>query len=230
VSPGFEGRLIEAGNVVAIEISGQRQSGSIAVRFADGTGGLFAVLSGYIGAVTVGDTGVTNINYTPAPNTPEYASYLAEKVQVDAVRASVAAAARMGALNIGTGGEAEKWGDRVRIMKSIDPTLGLYAAYAYYSAGKHLKSKSVSDLLAGYLKTEFFDTAMLAGKLAGQPIQPGLAVPFAPMLAQGWDLLAVRRVQIDPRLLNVRSRLRPALWTTFAPPDMELVSGLVHIS
>jgi hypothetical protein len=231
VSPGFEGRLIESGNFVAIEISGRdRPSGSIALRFADGTGGVFAILSGFIADVTVGDTGVSNINYNPARDNSRYQSFEAEKPRLDLLRASVAAAAKFGALNIGAGQEAEAWGDRIRILKGVDPTLGLYAAYAYDRAGNSSKAKSVSDFLADDLGTEFFDTAMLAGKLDGKPFQDRSAAPFVPMLALGWDALLLRRVQLDPRLLDARSRLRPALWTTFAPQDMDLVSDLVRTS
>jgi hypothetical protein len=234
VSPGFEARQTYWGGVDCIEISGPRQSGSIAVVFAKETGvvfmGLFAVLSGFIGNVTVGETGVANINYNPAPGSARYTEFEAERSRLDLLRATVASAARFGALNVGVGSEAETFGDRIRVLKSIDPTLGLYAAYAFDRAGQFEKTASVSAFLSGDIGMEFFDTAMLAGKLAGKPPRDRSVAPFAPMLAQGWDLLRVKGVRLDPRLFDAWPRLRPALWTTFAPEDIELVSGLVRES
>jgi len=238
VSPGFEANLprgefyqLHGG---LIEISGQRRSGSIAILFANRFGirfaGVFAILSGFIGNVSVRDNGVSNINYDPTPGNSRYADFEVEKPRLDALRASVAAAAKYGVLNVGTGAEAERWGDRIRVMKGIDPTLGLYAAYAFDRAGQSAKTASVSQFLESDLGTEFFDTAMLAGKLTGKPFRDRSVAPFVPMLAQGWDLLRIKGIQLDPRLFEAWTRLRPALWTTFAPQDIELVSGLVRDS
>jgi hypothetical protein len=245
VSPGFEAKVSELAlaSYGLIEIAGQRRSGSIAVVFTTDSGqvflGLFAILSGFIGNVTVGmrgpvigvsdiNSGIKNISYNPAPGSRGYAEFESERSRIDKLRASVAAAA--GALYAGVGSEASRFGDSIRVSKRVDPTLSLYAAYAFDRAGRFEKTASVSALLASDLETEFFDTAMFAGKLTGKPFRDRSVVPFAPMLAQGWDLLHVKGAQLDPRLYDAWSRLRPALWTTFAPQDIELVSGLVRES
>ena len=71
---------------------------------------------------------------------------------------------------------------------------------------------------------------MLTGKLARKPFRDRSVAPFVPMLAQGWDLLDLKGIRLDPRLLEARTRLRPALWTNFAPQDVKLVSSLVRDS
>jgi hypothetical protein len=107
-------------------------------------------------------------------------------------------------------------------MKGVDPTLGLYAAYAYSDAGLPQQVCSVRGYLRDDLQADLFDIAMLAGALSPTS-HPPRVVPFCPMLSQGWGLLRVKGVQLAPVLAPLADLRRPALWTTFEPAGMDLI-------
>ena len=108
--------------------------------------------------------------------------------------------------------------------KSADPTLGIYAAYAYADADMLDQIRSVRDIMHGDLQADIFDVAMLAGALAGKLLQQiGDLVPFCPMLSRGWGLLRVENVRLPPDVDEARDHIRPALWTTFKPTGIEIL-------
>src|SRR3954467_2781397 len=57
-----------------------------------------------------------------------------------------------------------------RIGKDTDPSLGLYAAYAYSQADLIDGVRSVRDLMLGSLQADLFDVAMLARVLSRMQI------------------------------------------------------------
>lgn len=50
----------------------------------------------------------------------------------------------------------------LRLEKALDPTLGLYAAYAYIQIGKRKLAKSVYDYMTQEPEPVLFDVALLA--------------------------------------------------------------------
>jgi hypothetical protein len=118
--------------------------------------------------------------------------------------------------------DAGRFADEIRYMKSIDPTLGLYAAYAYSDAGLRERIRSVRGYMHDDLQIDLFDVAMLADALSSTS-HPPRVVPFCPMLSQGWGLLRVKGVQLPPALAPLADLRRPALWTTFEPAGMDLI-------
>ena len=146
----------------------------------------------------------------------------------------VATAARFGAFRIEGSRDtrnraASQMADRIRILKGIDPTLGIYAAYAYSDAGLPSQVRSVMGYMKGDLGVDLFDVALLAGALAGRPPgDPNGAVPFVPMLAQGWSLLRVRDAKLPDAVLSAQDHLRPGLWTTLARDGMRMVEGALR--
>jgi hypothetical protein len=110
------------------------------------------------------------------------------------------------------------------MLKGIDPTLGLYAAYAYADADLPDQVRSVGGIMRGDLSTDLFDVAMLMGTLSGERAVDAMnVVPFCPMLSQGWSLLRVRDVRLPQGLGDLRDHLRPSLWSTFDAEGMGLV-------
>jgi hypothetical protein len=119
--------------------------------------------------------------------------------------------------------------DRIRMLKGIDPTLGIYAAYAYADAGLPGRVRSVMGFMRADLQVDLFDVAMLAGALAGKPpVDPNAAVPFVPMLAQGWSLLRVSDVRLPEAAAAARDDLRPGLWTTLGADAMAAVTAVLR--
>jgi hypothetical protein len=154
-------------------------------------------------------------------NSWRWADYQQHRPRLERLRATVASAARFGVFRVERD-QASAVADEIRYMKSIDPTLGLYAAYAYSDAGLGDKVRSVQAYMRSDLNADLFDVAMLAGTLTGSQYGPPV-VPFCPMLGQGWGLLRVRGVRLPQALLRAADHLRPALWTTFEPTGMDII-------
>ena len=113
--------------------------------------------------------------------------------------------------------EAGALADSIRVLKGIDPTLGIYAAYAYSQAGLYKQVDSVRSFMRGDLGIELCDVAMLSDEPPKELWRNAAVAPFCPMLSQGWNFLRVKEVVIPPPLAAARNHLRPALWTTFDP-------------
>jgi hypothetical protein len=110
------------------------------------------------------------------------------------------------------------------MLKGIDPTLGLYAAYAYDDAGVSDQVRSVRGIMRGDLGVDLFDVAMLTGDLSGRTLGgPGGPYPFCPMLSQGFGLLRVRNVRLPSAVAPAADHLRRSLWTTFDREGMQIV-------
>ena len=207
----------------------------MALRFADGSGTVVAALDYYVGTVVVDQGRVTNVSYVPSRQSPMWSAYNSEANRLERLRAAVATAARFGVFRIeGPKNVRNQTGsrlaDQIRMLKGIDPTLGLYAAYAYADAGLVDGVRSVRGYMRNDLNgVDLFDVLMLTGEMAGRP--PGNSAgpyPFCPMLSQGWGLLRVRDVRLPERIMALRERLRPSLWTTFHSEGMQTVEGVLR--
>jgi hypothetical protein len=204
-------------------------SASVLIQFEGGSGTVLPGLRGYIGHIFVDDGAVTNVNYVPSTNSVDrWREYQYVQADVEALRATVAAAAGLGVFRVEPR-EARPFADKMRQFKVLDPTLGLYAAYAYASAGLDQEVSSVLQYMRTDLNAELFDVAMLARR-AVRPHEVGpndpdpLAIlPFCPMLRQGWSLLEVREAQLPDAVRQAQNWLLPALWSTFAPEGVELL-------
>jgi len=212
---------------------GPRTAASALLEFEDGTGTVLPLLSEYVGTVTVSDGRVTNVSFTPSRRGPMWSEYEREAKQLERLRADVAAAARLGVLRF-EGPKAERdraarsLADRIRVLKGIDPTLGLYAAYAYFDAGVKDQIESVEHYVRENLQADLFDIAMLSGALrAGQARGP---YPLCPMLSQGWGLLRVLGVKLPESMLAARDHLIPSLWTTLDKDGVAIAAAAVSNS
>jgi hypothetical protein len=110
--------------------------------------------------------------------------------------------------------------EHIHVDKGLDPTLGLYAAYAYAEADRRGDIESVR-----IYAVELFDVLMLARKMRQQTYS---IVPFCPMLTQGWNLLRAHRIALPKVLDDAQDELEPALWTTFKPARMQLILDAVR--
>lgn len=222
--------------------------GSVLLRFQDDSGAIVACLPGYIGTVVVKESGVASVSYEPSKGGDLDVPNPSIKAKLQELRSAVAVAARFGTLNFQGPNSARKqsakeFGDKIRELKRIDPTLGIYAAYAYSDAGLIDYVQSVHTYMRRDLsvhlsvngsirrkKTDIFDVSMLSGNLPATLNNPSInTVPFCPMLSQGWNLMTVHDVKIDPFLDHARSFLRPALWSTFRPEIMDDLENYMSI-
>lgn len=233
--PGIK---VDFGNVAGsarIEVDVREVRGaSVAIRFADGTGTVLAALDNFVGNVVVDHGRVIAVSYIPSRGSGMYNLYESESKRLDELHAAVATAARFGVFRIEGPKEtrnrtAQQLAGRIRMLKGIDPTLGLYAAYAYADAGLVNDVRSVRGYMRGDLGTDLFDVAMLTGDLSGKTIgAPGGAAPFGPMLSQGWGMLRVRDVRLPKQLEPLQDHLLPSLWTTFDREGMAIAEGALR--
>lgn len=193
---------------------------SAAIRFADGSGTIIAALPGYVASLLVRDGGLINISYSPAEGTERWRESQSFQHEAESRRAMAATAARHGVLAVDRQ-DAKAFGDTIRIGKSVDPTLGLYAALAYASVGLRDDAKSVLRYMQQDLHANMFDAWLLAGADGNNVSQDRPLVPLCPMLSQSWDYLAPAGAVI-PALLRDAAR-SPSLWTTFRPAAMDAI-------
>jgi hypothetical protein len=229
----FEGKKPqEKEGILQIETE---RPGSVVLAFDNGSITVLAVLPGFIGTVVVDGRGVSNVNYEPSRHNFRWSGNEGMTEHYRQLRAAVATAARFGVFRIEGKSHserskaAESLADNIRVLKGYDPTLGLYAAYAYAEANLIDQVRSVQQYMLLDLDTVLFDIAMLSGSLADKPprYRGEAGFPFCPMLSQGWNLLRVNRVNLPPGVDSARDHLLPALWTTFDEQAMDtLVNAL----
>jgi hypothetical protein len=221
------------GDEVALELDSGRRAAPVALEFADGTGTVVALLDNYCATVTVDAQGVSNVSYIPTKTSPFRSDYESQADRLLQMHAAVATAARFGAFTLegnrqSRASEAEHLASEIRVLKAIDPTLGLYAAYAYAHAGLIDQIRSVRMYMRETLGLDLFDIAMLAntpGQVSRERVEP---TPFCPLLAQGWNLLRVKQTRLPDPLNRARDYLRSSLWTTFDPEGMRLIRAFIQ--
>jgi hypothetical protein len=222
---GIDARLAGEGelgpNRIEADLDGP--GASVVVRFTNGSGTILPVLREFSTHVTLGETGIRELRFNPL-------GYSIENEYLLSLRALAGEAMRAGVLRFEGSAEerretASRFADTVRMGKGTDPTLGLYAAYAYFNALIPEGARSVHEIMRGDLGVELFDVAVLADDLGNTCGADRLTPPF-PMLRQGWELLGPKGVSLHPALAEMRPNLTEALWTTF---DTEGAARLLNL-
>jgi hypothetical protein len=228
-------QIVSGGKMLRADFKVDSRAESVALRFADGTGTMLAVINGYVGNIVVSAGAVNNVSYVPAKNNPRWFEYNSNRARLDQLHATVASAARFGVFRIegepeNKNQKASQLADSIRVLKGIDPTLGLYAAYAYAEADLLNQVRSVQEYIHSDLGMDFFDILMLSGALSGAfgADDRNRPFPLCPMLSQGWELLRVKNVQLPKEIEIAHNHLRPALWTTFDPEGLEIVTNALR--
>jgi hypothetical protein len=186
-----------------------------------------AVLPGFIGTVVFDKGEVITVNYSPSEfsfnsirGVNEINSDLEER------RAIIAAKSKGGTFKISENvDELIHAASYLRTFKSVDPSLGLYAAYAYIQAGKFEDVQSIYDYMRREREPVLFDVAMLNKLSSREPDKQLLhdAAPFCPMLNQGWSYLTINPDFYDPFLIEISKHRVPGLWTTFTDEGSILI-------
>lgn len=216
---------------IVYDLKRRKQDTSILIVFGDETGVLLAVLPGFIGTIVVEGNRVVTVNYTPSRNTNKYIDYTEHRKEIDERRAFVAVAARNGSFRLDNE-RAFEGAQYLRALKSLDPTLGLYAAYAYIQTGR---IKDVQSLLR-YMVNEkiyiegnkqhkvpvLFDVLLLSG-LESAKNRAAVVAPACPMLTQGWAYIESYRGKLLPKVLEAGQHLQPGLWTTFTKEGVSIL-------
>lgn len=208
--------------MIRVETRDER-GGSIALQFADGSGTLLAALRGYVATVSVDPSGVRSVSYLPTDDVGEE-----QTRKVAESHAAIATATQLGLFRIEGPREsrqstAARLADQIRLLKSVDPTLGVYAAYAYADAGLPDQISSVRRFMRDSLGIDLFDVALLAGALWNRDVQREPVAPYFPMLAQGWSLLRAYNTEVPREIAPAANHLRSAIWNSFTREGMEII-------
>lgn len=182
------------------------------------------LIPGFAAHIHVQDGEIRDVHFNPTVESGGYGDFIFELARLSYLRSLASEATRAGVLTFeGSRDEreaaAEAFAGQIRILKDVDPVLGLYAAYAYSQALLFDGVGSVADIMRESLNYNLYDVEMLTGKLSGIPgefvASEGRVTPFCPLLRQGWELLRVNQVQLHPIVLEASTGLREGLWTTF---------------
>lgn len=164
------------------------------------------------------------MNYTPAPGSRNYPEYVAVADELEARRAAAAVDALNGTFSVESSGDTAL-ADYVRFLKRVDPTLGIYACYAYARAGKFDEIADIYRIMSSEPETVPFDVAMLAARSGGATFPS--AAPGMPLLTQGWMMLGRFQQSLPPALAQAREFLEPSLWATFSDAGMRILEAYV---
>jgi hypothetical protein len=214
-------------NPAIIRIWDARPGTSVAVEFLNRHSSILAAIDGYIGHCTLTAAGLSNVSYVPSKEEKDskerhkrwlrWMDYQSRRRRqsIDNLRAEVAVAADHNSFALASRKKAYRFAEIVRNGKAYDPTLGLYAAYAYAQADNSSQTRSVLKYMRDENPVDLFDVRMLAFRRPPKTALP--MVPMCPMLTQGWNLLRARQVQPNVVLTEGAPHLCNSLWTTFKP-------------
>ena len=133
--------------------------------------------------------------------------------------------------------ELERAADKLRQGKHSDPSLGIFASYAYERAGQIAEIDSIAGYFARARQPVPYDVAMLSthsmvahpGWLAIELTNaPATAVAGTfPLMTEGWTFLDPEDAVVPRELFAIRSGLLPSLWTTFRPAEGAALADLI---
>lgn len=201
--------------------------------FDNGLGTVLPALPGFLTSLTFEGNELVDVAYEPSDHSDRWREYEGTMVEARALRAVVASATRSGVFRLETE-DAIGLARRMQHLKGRDPTLGVYAAYAYHELQRRDLIREMSRFMQEDLGARLFDVALLATELRGTtPAErartedsEAILGPF-PLLAQGWPLLMSQRVVLPPLLADIQLSLVPSLWSLFDKEGCEKIHNAI---
>ncbi len=191
------------------------RAASVVLRFNGDVGTVIPAIPGFLAALTLEDGGLVDVAYEPSANTWRWDMFTERADDIRALRALAASASRQGRFRL-TQADAKGVAQQMQYAKTVDPTLAIYAAHAYYELQEIDRIREMSGYLRGDLGVTFFDLELLGRRLIDKAMTPDLGiVPFVPMLAQAWALLGAHRIRLPPELDGIELTLRESVWSLF---------------
>lgn len=193
---------------------------SVVVTFADGSGTVVPALPGFLTGLTVTDGDLVDVALEPSTNSPRWAEFRHRADEIRVLRGLAASASRNGRFDLDRD-EAAVLARRMQLGKGVDPSLAVYAAYAYYD----VSMLDRIDRMAGYLRDDLdvglFDVDLLARRLAGRrPDAGSRVVPATPLRTRGWSLLRSHRVELPGGLADLAGELLDSSWSLYTRPGV----------
>ena len=182
------------------------RAASVVVRFNGDVGTVIPAIPGFLAALTIDDGELVDVAYEPSANTWRWDLFTDRADDIRALRALAASASQHGRFRL-TQADAKGVAQQMQYAKTVDPTLAVYAAHAYYELQEVDRIREMSAYLRDDLGVTIFDLELLGRRLIDKAITPDLGiVPFVPMLAQGWALLGAHKVRLPRSSMASNSR------------------------
>lgn len=214
------------GNVV--QLQGIQWPGTnVLVVLENGSGSIIPALPDFIAALTVADGALVDVSYEPSMNTGRWHDYAHRAEELRSLRAIAASSTKAGVFRLETDndfGIARK----MQYAKGVDPTLAVYAAYAYLDLGRRTLIRQMSGYMRDDLGARLFDIAMLSAELDNKGSVEPSVFPFFPLLAQGWALLDAHRIRLPPLIASIQKTLLPSVWTLFNAEGVDLLKQFIR--
>ena len=200
----------------------------VLLQIRNGTGVAIPALPDFIAELTFEGNELVNVSYEPSDNTWRWGEYVIRREELRALRASVAASVGLGMFRL-NGDDALALAQRMEIARGIDPSLSLYAAYAYHDLQRRDLIKRAQSCLRANLGVTFFDVSLLAGDRPGELPGSDRVTPPFPLLSQGWSLLSALRAQLPGSLQTLHQHLLPSsLWTMFDETGVAMLAAAIN--
>ena len=202
------------GQVVRIDaIDGA--AASVLVTFEGGDGALVPCMPGFITGLTVQDDELVDIACEPCTTNWRWAHYAHSADEIRSLRGIASSSAQHGRFRIDND-DAGDLAQKMQYAKMFDPTMAVYAAYAYYDLQTVTRIEQMSGALREDLGVSLFDVDLLARGLVGRRVTIDLQiVPFVPLLSQGWHLLNAHGIGLHPALDGIERTMRDSLWSLY---------------
>lgn len=195
---------------------GTEPAASVLLELAGSHAVLLPALRDFVATLTIEDGDLVNVAYEPT-DPSRRSDYLFQREELATLRGLVASSVHRGVFRLERT-DAPKLTERIRMLKRLEPTLALYAAYSYHRLGNPELIREMEGFLVADLGVTFFDLAMLADRDTRTGRR---SVPFVPMLAQGWSLLGAFDAE-TPVLRKLRPHVsNRSLWTMFDAPAID---------
>jgi hypothetical protein len=207
------------GNV--IRVIGCSQGANVLLVLENGFGVVVPALHNFIAGLTFKEGQLTDVSHEPSANSPRWNEYSARAKELRSLHASIAVSVALGVFRLDEqGGFA--LARRMQFAKGVDPSLALYAAYAYDG----LQRRDLVDEMREYMESDlgltFFDIALLSTC----PMIGRILPPF-PMLSQGWALLSAYRAELPASLRGIEQHRLPSPWTIFNPGGVDMLERAI---
>lgn len=209
--------------------------------FADGSGTVLPAITGFIASLTIERGSLISVSYEPMQGEQfgdRWAAARAMAPQLRETRALISAMSQLGMFRLDTFGpsdrsRAEQLARQIQMAKTYDPSMAVYAAYAFYDLQMTARNLEMAKFLAGDLEMVFFDLALVTGSFSRKQ-QPGdhpdrdrfyRVFPGFPLLSRGWSLLPDASESAPSLLVKLRRHVRRSLWTLFDPAGVALIEA-----
>ncbi len=221
-APSVRAELLGSGGDL-LRISSNRPAASVLLRFEGNVGSVIPAIAGFVGAITVESGEIADVSYEPSANTPRWQEYAFRAPEVRTLRAVAAAATQHGRFRL-TATDSASIARRMQYSKGVDPTLAVYAAYAYHDLQLIERIREMASYMRQDLGVVLFDLALLGkGLIGGTAGRQSSIVPFVPLFSQGWALLNANKIQLHPALNGIERTMRESVWSLFDAEGLDML-------